>query len=87
MLVGRRRRLCHRFLPEGVVLEALLVADAPVPAPTFASIHLHRTGCIWSLAPLRWRMLCRCFDVADALPPSSRWLKFAWRRCFAAVVG
>ena len=87
MSVGRRRRLWRRFLPEGVVLEVLLVVDAPAPVPAFASFHLHRPGRIWSLVPLRWRMLCRRFDVADALPPSSRWLKFASGGCFAAVVG
>ena len=59
MLVGRRRRLWRRFLPEDVVLEALLVADAPAPVPAFASFHMHCPDRVWSLDPLRWRMLCR----------------------------
>jgi len=87
MLVGQRRRLWRRFLPGGVVLEALLVAvlcslrRASAPAPAFASSHMHRSGRAWSSASLRWRMLCRLFGLADALPLSSRWLKFRRMLC------
>ena len=89
MLVGQQRRLWRRFLPGGVVLEALLVAvlcslrRASAPAPAFASSHMHRPGRAWSSASLRWRMLCRHSNLADALPLSSRWLKFGQ----IAVVG
>ena len=92
MLVEHRRYLWRRFLPGGVVLEALLVVvtDSPrrvsASAPVFASFHLHRPGRTWSSVSLRWRMLCRRSGLADALPPSSRWLKFVLGGCFAAVV-
>jgi hypothetical protein len=73
-------------------MEALLVAAICSPrrvsasAPAFASFHLHCPGHAWSSASLRWWMLCRRSGLADALPLSSRWLKFALGGCFAAVV-
>ena len=56
---------------------------ASASAPAFASFHLHRPDRAWSSASLRWRMLCRHSNLADALPLSSRWLKFGQ----IAVVG
>jgi hypothetical protein len=42
-------------------------------------------GCF--ATPLRWRILCRRYVLADALPPSSCWLGIASGGCFAAMVG
>ena len=74
--------MLRHFLLGGIVLEAFLVAvicslwRVLASEPAFASFHLHRPGRTWSSESLRWRMLCRRSDLADALLPSSLWLKF-----------